>query len=521
MSTDDRDVLRAGQALSHGALVSANGAFALEHRGGGELALRDREHAVDLWRVPDSADASEVVHRWDEAASQGSAALVRKSSFLSMMSTVTPAELPRAGEEFSEHRAGVGAAPDDAGRLVLVSDGYLLLEDAGGRPLWRSGGVDRRVSAAVVTNDGRLVLVDPDGYQRWSRDRVTDADLAAYQAASGGRMTRGQRLDGTLTSPNGRYHLSHTPAGETVLARSGGGMVWSLQAGAPGVELNLGPDGVLRTGTDSTVLAKWTGRRINPVAYALSALVVGDDGDIVLVSDDGAEVYRSGTAAEEARLDQLEREYGRREREDRAKPSRPRGSGLPTDWFDLLDIDQNYSITLVRGVSAKEALLRLGVDAGRITPMTYADLTLAQGPTGGVSRRVLSVEIDDWVMLVEVDGTDGVDRIASMSRGTQAVVCAENYDGDEFLGWFADGTPSARYEWDSESEALESGGPADAGTNPDAIIPFMRTIGLGRYRDTRDDDHFLPPPVEIACLVADVRPRPEHFAGEHLGFVAV
>ncbi|OKI40590.1 hypothetical protein A6A27_39670 [Micromonospora sp. CB01531] len=401
-----------------------------------------------------------------------------------------------------------------------MSDGYLVLEDGGGRPLWRSGGVDRRVSAAVVTNDGRLVLVDPDGFQRWSRDPLTDAELASYQAASGDRLTRGQRLGGTLTSPNGRYQLSRTPAGETVLERSRGGTVWSRRAGVPGSELTLGYDGVLRTGTDSTVLAKFTGRRVDPAAYAVSALVVGDDGDVVLVSDDGSEVYRSGTAAEEARLDQLEREYARREREDRAKPSRPRGSGLPADWFDLLDIDENYAITLVQGVSAREALLRLGVDAGRIAPVTYADLAMVQDVDGHLPKRVFTAQVDDWVMVVELDGgMDGAVRIAEMSRGTQAVVCALNYDGEKFLGWSVDGTPSALYEWESESEALEVGGPADAGTSRDAIVPFMRAIGLGHYRDTRDDDHFLPPPVEIACLIADVRPRPEHFAGEHLGAV--
>ncbi|MEV0130364.1 DUF6461 domain-containing protein [Dactylosporangium sp. NPDC050688] len=393
-----------------------------------------------------------------------------------------------------------------------------MLEDGSGRPLWRSGGVDRRVSAAVVTDSGRLVLVDPDGFQRWSRDPVTDADVASYQPASGDRMTRGQRLVGPLTSSNGKYHLSHTPAGETVLVRSRGGTVWRC-TGVAGAELTLGHDGVLRTGTDSTVLAKWTGRRLDPVAYAVSALVVGDDGDVVLFADDGSEVYRSGTAAEEARLDQLEQKYARRERKDRAKPRRPRRSGLPADWFRLLDVDENYSITLAQGISAREALLRLGVDAARTAPMRYADLATVQDLNDDLPKRVFTAQIDDWVMLVELDATDGVDRLAPMSRGTQAVVCAKNYDGEEFLGWSADGTPSALYEWDSGNEALELGGPADAGESPDAIVPFMRAIGLGRYRDTRDDDHFLPPSVEIACLIADVRPRPEHFAGEHLGAI--
>lgn len=457
-------VLRAGQALSLGSLVSANGAFALEHGPGGELALRDRARGGDIWRV--------------------------------------------------------GAASDRLGRLVLVSDGFLVLEDGVGHQLWRSGDVDRRVSAAVVRNDGRLVLVDPDGYQRWSRDPVTDADFASLRSASGDRLTRGQRLAGTLTSPNGRYQLSHTSAGETVLIRSRGGTVWSRRAGAPGAEFTLGHDGMLRTGTDSTALAKWTGRRLDPAAYVVSALIVCDDGDFVLIADDGSEVYRSGTAAEEARLDQLERDFARREREERAKPLRPRGSGLPADWFHLLDTSDHYSITLVNRISAREAILRLGVDAERITPTTYAGLAMITDVDGSSPKRVFTAEIGDWVLLVELDAMDGAERIAPMSRGTQALVCAQNYDVEEFLGWSVDGNPSAVYEWDSGGEALRLGGPADAGVQPDAIVPFMHAIGLGRYQYP-DDDHFLPPPVEIACLIADVRPRPEHFAGEHLGAVDV
>lgn len=60
---------------------------------------------------------------------------------------------------------------------------------------------------------------------------------------------------------------------------------------------------------------------------------------------------------------------------------------------------------------------------------------------------------------------------------------------------------------------------AGTGTQPDAIVPFMQAIGLGRYRDT-DDGRFLPPSVELACLITGLRPRPDHFAGVHLGTVS-
>ncbi|RKE10697.1 DUF6461 domain-containing protein [Catellatospora citrea] len=493
-------------------LVSENGAFALVHRGG-VLALRDRSRAVDLWQVC----GSEAADRWDDVPGQLSAAFAG-TAFVAMTSHAATARLTTGSVNPDVGWVGVGR--NGMGRLVLLPDGYLVLEDGSGRPHWRSGGVDRRVSAAIVTGDGRLVLMDPDGFQRWSRDPVTDADFAGYQVATGDRLTRGQRLAGAIMSSNGRYRLSHKPDGETVLVRvQGGGEVWSRRAGAPGLEITLGHDGVLRTGTDSTALARWTGRRVDPLAFVVSALVVEDDGDVVLVGADGSEVYRSGTAVEEARLGQLQREYVRREHKERAKHPRPRGSGLGADWFRALDLGDHYAITLVQAVSAHEALLRLGVDAERIASMAYADLALVQDLDGDTLKRFFCAQLDDWVMVVELDSTDGADRLTSMSRGTQAVVCALNHDGEEFLGWSVDGVPTALYEWDSESEALERGGPADAGTRRDAIVPFMRAIGLGRYRDTGDDDHFLPASVEIACLIANVRPGPEHFAAERLGAV--
>ena len=456
-------VLRPGESLSLGSLRSADGAFALEHRHTGDLVLHHRVRAEEIWKV--------------------------------------------------------GGGPGGPGSLVLTREGCLWLVDGYGRPCWRSNDVGRRVDAAVVTNDGRLVLTDPDGFQLWSRDPVSDAELAGFQAASGDRMTRGQRLSQPLASPNGRYEVSClTTEAQTVLIRDRTAALWSRTAGVSGADLTLGHDGVLRSGTDSTVLSKWTGLRLDPTAYAVLALVVGDDGDLVLIADDGSEIYRSGTSAEAARLDKVQQEWTLREREDLTKPVRPHGSGLPADWFNLIYADNeyssNYAITLVQGVSAREAISRLGLEAPRVAPMTLAELDKV--PTDE-QKRIFTAHIDDWVMVVELDAMDGAERLAPMSRGTQAVVCAQDYDGEDYLGWSVDGTSKAIY-WDDE--ALERGEPADEGEQPDAIVSFMQTIGLGHYRDTADDDRFLPPPVEIACLIAGVRPRPEHFAGEQLSAIS-
>jgi uncharacterized small protein (DUF1192 family) len=165
--------------------------------------------------------------------------------------------------------------------------------------------------------------MDPDGYVRWSRDPLSTEDLAAYGPARGDRLQRGEVLADSLVSPDGRYTLTHTSAGETLLAKPDDGGtrgVWTRKAGSPGAVISLGLDGVLRAGTDSTVLQRWTGRySMDPTSFTVSAVVVRDEGDVVLESADGTEIYDSGTAAEEARLTKLHQEYARREAQAKAK----------------------------------------------------------------------------------------------------------------------------------------------------------------------------------------------------------
>jgi hypothetical protein len=193
----------------------------------------------------------------------------------------------------------------------------------------------------MVMDDGRLVLMDPDGYVRWSRDPLSTEDLAAYRPARGDRLQRGEVLADSIASPDGRYTLTHTSAGETLLRtpthfgvpEGYGGMrhVWACKAGDPGAAISLGPDGLLRVGTDSTVVQRWTGRYdLDPTPFTISAVVVRNEGDFVLLREDGTEIDDSGTAAEEARLTKLEQESARREAERNAKQSA--GIGIPPDW---------------------------------------------------------------------------------------------------------------------------------------------------------------------------------------------
>ncbi|MFC5204668.1 DUF6461 domain-containing protein [Streptomyces kaempferi] len=330
----------------------------------------------------------------------------------------------------------------------------------------------------------------------------------------------------SIVSPNGRYTLTHTLAAETLLHTSTDATgkdrrVWSRSVGEPGAALSLGLDGVLRAGTDSTVLQRWTGRfLLDPMSFVISAVVVRNEGDVVLLAKDGTILFDSRTAAEEARLAKLQRDYEHREATEKAKPERPAGSGMAADWFGLLDLRGPFTITWVKQIDGKEALLRLGADPTAISATTYDDIVAAAytNTDDGPVRCAVAVPIDDWVLVIEPCGIAGMDRGRVMSEETQAIVYHEGFDGERLFAWFRDTEPVAVYQED-DSDLLGNGAPAREGANPKAMMPFMKQIGLGVYREDAGD--FLPPPVEIGCLIADIVPRLEHFAGTHSGAVFV
>jgi hypothetical protein len=137
---------------------------------------------------------------------------------------------------------------------------------------------------------------------RWTRDPLSAAGLKTYATATGDRLRPGQVLVEPLVSANGRYRLSHHPEQGTRMDRTDGSGVWSTTA-LLGELVSLGADGVLRVDANSTVLPRWSGRRWDPMDFAVAALLVRDDGDVVIVGEDGAEIWTSQTSVEEARLE--------------------------------------------------------------------------------------------------------------------------------------------------------------------------------------------------------------------------
>lgn len=492
MSYAEGDRLSVGESLSLSSLVSANGAFALTHRSDGTAVLQAGSDGSVIWTLGEPG-SHPVCPRLNARAGVSAAGTAFRSMRPTVGSSPPPAQAPRSGQ------------------LALRDEGYLTLESATGDCLWCSGPVDRRVTAAVLTDTGRLLLVDPDGHPRWTRDPLTDDDLAAYKPATGDRLRPGQALVEPLLSRNGRYRLSHDAQHGLTLSRTSGGDVWNHGAGPLGHRLSLGADGVLRVDANSTVLPRWSGRRWDPMNFVVSALLVQDDGDVVILGDDGADLWTSQTSAEEAYLQELRRKEAR----TKQKPARPAGSGLSIDWLEALVLPEAWTITLVQGVDTQEALFRLGVDLRTIRPTTFeAAGTAVFAGADAVSPQVLAVPIDGWVMLVELGGEEGREHLTQMSARTRAITYSVNYDAVEFFGCARDGVLQAEYDDENDSN-FEDGKRAEVGAEPKVALAFMRQIGLGRYRP--DEAGFLPPGLEVACLMAEIRPQPHHFAGSHLG----
>jgi hypothetical protein len=258
------------------------------------------------------------------------------------------------------------------------------------------------------------------------------------------------------------------------------------------------------------------------VASPTSELIVRDEGDFVLLDGQGTEIYSSGTAAEEARRIRLDKEFSDGETENDTRPARPAGSGLPTDWFDLLSLPDMYTITLVGHADAREALLQLGALAETITPMTYQQLhaTVIAGEEGKPVRGALAVPVDDWVMVIEPSGIQAMHRGPELSKWNQAIVYHVGFDGNHFFSWYQDGEAVATYnDDDGGTDFLRYAVPAPNGTDPEMVVPYMEQIGMGTYREEDESGAFLPRLVEVACLIAEITPTPQHFAGSFPGAV--
>lgn len=149
--------------------------------------------------------------------------------------------------------AGGGYQSDtDRSRLVMQTDGNLVLYTASGHALWSSGtrGTGSR-NHIVMANNGDVIMYDAGGREVWST-RTTGILLASgHELLSGGRMIARWLYE------TGTYHVSilaMEPSGNLVLY-CGSRVAWSTHTSVAGSHLTMGRTGNLAVVTPAGHLA--------------------------------------------------------------------------------------------------------------------------------------------------------------------------------------------------------------------------------------------------------------------------
>ena len=121
--------------------------------------------------------------------------------------------------------------------------------------------------------------------------------VPARAAADTDHLVTGERLGAreSLVSPGGTTVLVVQRSGRVSLYGPGGDVVWTVDGGTRGAELELDEAGRLRLGAPSG-RTLWTPDEQEGVQVVGARLEVRDDGDLVLLDAAGATVWATGTS---------------------------------------------------------------------------------------------------------------------------------------------------------------------------------------------------------------------------------
>jgi len=209
------------------------------------------------------------------------------------------------------------ASPDGRYRLIMQTDGNLVVYAPGQRPLWNSHTGGHTGARAVMQTDGNVVVYDGGGRALWSSDTwgysgsqlvlQSDGNLVLYSSSSaalwftgwdrgagapndvllpGQQLTAGQGL----TSANGQYTLVMQSDGNVVEYTASGRALWNTGTwGRSGVRLKQQFDGNL-VAYDPNRQALW-----NSTTWGQpnDRLIVQNDGNVVLYAAAGPALWSS------------------------------------------------------------------------------------------------------------------------------------------------------------------------------------------------------------------------------------
>lgn len=183
-------------------------------------------------------------------------------------------------------------ADASAGSCVMQGDGNLVIRNAGGQIVWRSGtgGDDFFFSRLAMQNDGNLVIYNRDDQPVWSTG--TNGGKVAKDVLNPGESLK---PDKDIWSNNRQYQLKYQNDGNLVIYRNRNhAPLWSSQTnGQAAGKCIMQVDGNLVIYTPAGQPVWQSGTNSN--ANKNSKLVMQDDGNLVIYNPSGQPTWASGT----------------------------------------------------------------------------------------------------------------------------------------------------------------------------------------------------------------------------------
>jgi Family of unknown function (DUF6461) len=172
-------------------------------------------------------------------------------------------------------------------------------------------------------------------------------------------------------------------------------------------------------------------------------------------------------------------------------------------WLDEKGLGQAFCLTFVRDADALAVLRRFGVD-----PATLRSVAgIAEAAGGPFDPIIVAGRLDGWVFVLEDNGFQGsrAEVLRAVSAGTEAVSVFTNVNGNTRFGHAVGGL--VRTEFDPCSPARRWG------SDPDALVPLMRLVGLPDAEDSGWFSDGLGAALRLADRITGVHLSAERLSG--------
>jgi len=166
--------------------------------------------------------------------------------------------------------------------------------------------------------------------------------------------------------------------------------------------------------------------------------------------------------------------------------------------------DEIFCLTFMKDVDEAEALRRMGGLPGTVAVRTMSDIGALHTYEDGYPTFASVLRVGAWTVVVEPGGFEGAGLVAGLSRGGEAVsVLRHDYSSHAFayavageeITCFDPAFPDHRY-----------------GTDPDRLLPAMRSAGFARSADGFVDQP-IADGLRLAGLMTGALPAFEDLTG--------